>query len=178
MTKQIDAFRNFADLPTVTVSSAQNLFVGLWDIVAMKIQCAVFWIMTPCSLVGNYQLCVILDFHRGSNEVFALLGCCVALIGPIFKIGRRRCPETSVTNYQSTFHNIPEERKPDYPLVQGPCLHSSVANGAGVSYKMLLTIYQRARFRNSEKNSSKQWYFLQYEGWLKMNWARKSKYID
>jgi len=107
--------------------------------------------MTPYSLVDNYQLCVILNFHRGANEVFALLGCCSALIGPILKVGRRRCPETSVTNYQSAFHNIPEERKLNYPLVQEPCLHSSVANGTGVPYKMLLTIYQSARCHNSEK---------------------------
>ena len=144
----------------------------------MKIQCVVFWIMTPYSLVGNYQLCVILDFYRGANEVFALPGCCAALIGLIFKVGRRRCPETSVTDYQSTFRNIPEERKPNYPLVRGACLHSSVGNGAGVSYKMLLTIYQSARCYKSDKNNSKQWCLFQYEGWLKMNWTRKSKYVD
>lgn len=46
MTKQIAAFRNFANVPKVTISSAQNLFVVLWDIVAMKIQCVVFWIDT------------------------------------------------------------------------------------------------------------------------------------
>ena len=155
------------------INSAQNLFVGLWYIVAMKIQCVVFWIMTPYSLADNYQLCVILDFQCGADEVLGLLGCCAALIGPILKVGRRRCPE-SLTNYQSTFHNIPEERKPNYPLVQGPCLHSSVANGAGVPYKMLLTIYQSARCRNSEKNNSKQWYLFQYEWLLKTSWTRRS----
>ena len=141
------------------INSAQNLFVGLWYIVAMKIQCVVFWIMTPYSLADNYQLCVILDFQCGADEVLGLLGCCAALIGPILKVGRRRCPE-SLTNYQSTFHNIPEERKPNYPLVQGPCLHSSVANGAGVPYKMLLTIYQSARCRNSEKKQFKTMIFI------------------
>jgi hypothetical protein len=38
-------------------------------------------------------------------------------IGPIFngqtvlKMGQIGCPETSVTNYQSTLRNIPEERR-------------------------------------------------------------------
>jgi len=31
-------------------------------------------------------------------------------IGPIFKLRHKGCPETMVTNYQSTPRNIPEER--------------------------------------------------------------------
>jgi hypothetical protein len=78
---------------------------------------------------------MISGLRRRVNEIFAVLGCYAVLIGnlgtdvsgqhigPIFKnqvvflncltleVGNDSCPETSVTNYQSTLRNIPEKRR-------------------------------------------------------------------
>jgi hypothetical protein len=35
-----------------------------------------------------------------------------SLLGPALEVGPTGCAETSLTNYQSTLHNIPEERRP------------------------------------------------------------------
>jgi len=77
---------------------------------------------------------VISGICRGINEIFFLLGCYAVLIGiylstfrdglsvtssrntedgtdtPL-KMGLICCPETSVSNYQSTLRNIPEDRR-------------------------------------------------------------------
>jgi hypothetical protein len=66
---------------------------------------------------------MISDFYQSVNEVFTLLGYCAALIDSLLKTFRdflnvpssRRligCPETAVTNYQLTLHNIPEQQRP------------------------------------------------------------------
>ena len=79
---------------------------------------------------GYFVLRVTLGFCRSVNESFALLGCFAALIGSYRRFettyrthllrswtacrsttGPLGCPETSVTNYQSTPLNIREERR-------------------------------------------------------------------
>jgi hypothetical protein len=74
---------------------------------------------------------MIADFHCNVDEVFALVGCSALLNGSYrhfgttygshfngqavqepLKMGPICCPETSVTNYQSTLHNVTEEQKP------------------------------------------------------------------
>ena len=72
---------------------------------------------------------MISGFHRGVSAVFDVLGCYDLYIGiyvpkfretyrfhihsrwtaSSFKMGPIGCPETSVTNYQSTLRNIPEK---------------------------------------------------------------------
>jgi hypothetical protein len=72
--------------------------------------------------VLSIWISVIWGFLRVVNEVFTLLGGYAALIGSyrIFrtayqshplKLGTIGCPETSVIKYQSTLHNIAEERR-------------------------------------------------------------------
>ena len=69
----------------------------------------------PFAIQSMVWFFVISGFHRGVNEIFALLGCYAAFIctyrrfGTPFKMGQISCTETSVTDYQSTLQSMAEE---------------------------------------------------------------------
>jgi hypothetical protein len=63
-------------------------------------------------------------YSEGEGEVLTVVTCYAvvngsqsltfgnSLLGPTWKVRSTDCAETSVTNYQSTLRNIPEERRP------------------------------------------------------------------
>ena len=60
-------------------------------------------------------------FRRGVYKIYVLLGRYAALIGSykqsVGLFGSTGCPETPVTNYQST-PNIPEECRPQIQMIR------------------------------------------------------------
>jgi hypothetical protein len=68
-----------------------------------------FFIQLGCWILFYASLfCVILGFRRGVDEICTILGYYAAWA---FKMGSVACAETSVQNYHSTLHKIPEEQR-------------------------------------------------------------------
>ena len=93
--------------------------------------------------IKRERLCVTSGFHRDVNDVFALLGSYTALICSYLPTFWDRISDQnsrfkqSVTNYQPTLRNAPEERRPHTrpsehthrpPRYPAQCRHSALCS--------------------------------------------------
>jgi hypothetical protein len=78
-----------------------------------------FWVIYPGLGSTAIYRCVVCDLqfifsHNVSREARTQSGRGLPDCSPPLQMGPISCPETSVTNYQSTLRNIAEERRSQY----------------------------------------------------------------
>lgn len=73
----------------------------------------------PGNVRNRSQNCQISGFRHGAVKVSVLLGGCAASVGSSITdfSGQIRCPETSVTYYQSALRNVLEQQRPRFGSV-------------------------------------------------------------